>query len=65
MYRNGAIYAILKQKLLLHYKYAYLSAQASPLSAFMIRKTHIVAQKPRGKQLNAKVYSVVKLPKFE
>ena len=34
---------------------AYLSAQASSLSAFVISKTHIVAQKPRGRQLNAKV----------
>ena len=34
---------------------AYLSAQLSSLSAFMIWKTHIVAQKPRGRQLNAKV----------
>ena len=34
----------------------YLSAQASSLSAFVISKTHIVAQKPRGRQLNAKLY---------
>ena len=34
---------------------AYLSTQASSLSAFVISKTHIVAQKLRGKQLNAKV----------
>ena len=34
---------------------AYLSAQASSLSAFVISKTHIVGQKPRGRQLNAKV----------
>ena len=34
---------------------AYLSAQPSSLSAFVIWKTHTVAQKPRGRQLNAKV----------
>ena len=34
---------------------AYLSAQASSLSAFVISKTHISGQKPRGRQLNAKV----------
>ena len=34
---------------------AYLSAQASSLSAFMISKTHISGQKPHGRQLNAKV----------
>ena len=34
---------------------AYLSAQASSLSAFMISKTHTSGQKPRGRQLNAKV----------
>ena len=34
---------------------AYLSTQPSSLSAFMISKTHITAQKPRGRQLNAKV----------
>ena len=36
---------------------AYLSAQVSSLSAFVISKTHTVAQKPRGRQLKAKVYS--------
>ena len=45
----GAIYAILKQKL---YNFttnmlkAYLSSQASSLSAFVISKTHMVARKP-------------------
>ena len=34
---------------------AYLSAQASSLSAFVISKTHVIAQKPRGRQLNGKV----------
>ena len=34
---------------------AYLSAQASSLNAFVISKTHNVAQKLRGRQLNAKV----------
>ena len=34
---------------------AYLSTQASSLSAFVISKTHISGQKPRGRQLNAKV----------
>ena len=34
---------------------AYLSIQASSLSAFVISKTHISGQKPRGRQLNAKV----------
>ena len=38
---------------ILHYKYAH--AQPSSLSAFMIRKTDIVAQKPHGRQPNAKV----------
>ena len=33
---------------------AYLSTQTSSLSAFMTSKTHIVAQKPHGLQLNAK-----------
>ena len=53
-----AIYAILKQK---PYNFttntlkAYLSAQTSSLSAFVIRKTHISGQKPRGRQLNASV----------
>ena len=38
---------------------AYLNASAQPssLSAIMISKTHIVAQRPRGRQLNAKVCS--------
>ena len=34
---------------------AYLSIQASCLSAFVISKTHISGQKPRGRQLNKKV----------
>ena len=34
---------------------AYLSAQASSLSAFVISKTHIVAQKPHGRQPSTKV----------
>ena len=34
---------------------AYLSIQASSLSAFVISKTHISDQKPRGRQLNKKV----------
>ena len=34
---------------------AYLSSQASSLSAFVISKIHIVAQKPHGRQLNTKV----------
>ena len=34
---------------------AYLSIQASSLSAFVISKTHTSGQKPRGRQLNAKV----------
>ena len=34
---------------------AYLCAQASSLSAFVISKTPISGQKPRGRQLNAKV----------
>ena len=34
---------------------AYLSAKPSSLSAFMISKTHITAQKLHGRQLNAKV----------
>ena len=53
-----AIYAILKQK---PYNFttntlkAYLSVQASSLSAFVISKTHISGQKPHGRQLNKKV----------
>ena len=34
---------------------AYLSAQASSFSAFLISKTHISGQKLRGRQLNTKV----------
>ena len=34
---------------------AYLSAQASSLSAFVISKTLISGQKPCGRQLNTKV----------
>ena len=34
---------------------AYLIAQPFSLSPFMISKTHIVAQKPRRRQLNAEV----------
>ena len=34
---------------------AYLSTQASPLSAFVISKTHISGQTPCGRQLNTKV----------
>ena len=34
---------------------AYLCAQACTLNAFVISKIHMVAQKPRGRQLNAKV----------
>ena len=34
---------------------AYLSAQTSSLSAFVISKTHISGQKPHGRQLNTKV----------
>ena len=34
---------------------AYLSIQPSSSSVFMISKTHITAQKLRGRQLNAKV----------
>ena len=57
-WRRRAIHAILKQK---PYNFttstlkAYLSTQSSSLSAFMISKTHITAQKLRGRQLNAKV----------
>ena len=53
-----AIYAVLKQKL---YNFttntlkAYLSAKVSSLTAFVISKTHISGQKPRGRQLNSKV----------
>ena len=51
-------YALLKQK---PYNFttntlkAYLSAQASSLSAFLISKIHKSGQKPRGRQLNANV----------
>ena len=34
---------------------AYLSVQASSLSALVVSKTHIVAQKLRRRQLNTKV----------
>ena len=34
---------------------AYLSVQASSLSAFLISKAQIIGRKPRGRQLNAKV----------
>ena len=34
---------------------AYLSTQPSCMNAFKISKTHVVAQKPRGRQLNEKV----------
>ena len=33
----------------------YINAQSSSLSAFMICKTRIVAQKPHARQLNAEV----------
>ena len=52
------MYAVLKQK---PYNFttntlkAYLSTQASSLSAFVISKTHIVAQKSHRRQLNVKV----------
>ena len=52
---DTGIYAILKQK---PYNFtsnalkANLSTQASSLSAFLISKTHIVTQKPCGRQLN-------------
>ena len=58
-WRRRAIYAILEQK---PYNFttntlkAYLSAQASSLSAFVIHKTHTSGQKPHGRQLNIKVY---------
>ena len=50
--------AILKQKpynFTTNTQKAYLSVQTSSLSAFVISKTHTSGQKPRGKQLNAKV----------
>ena len=53
-----AIYAILKQKpynFTTNTQKAYLSAQASSLSAFVISKTHISGQKPRGRRINTKV----------
>ena len=60
--RDGAdtqyVYTILKQKphnFTTNMLKAYLHTQASSLSAFVINKTHIVTQKPRGRQLNAKV----------
>ena len=55
---DAAIYVILKQKpynFTTNMQKAYLSAQASSLSAFLISKTHINGQKPRGRQLNKKV----------
>ena len=36
---------------------AYLSAQASSLSAFVISKTHVSGQKSHARQLNTKVCS--------
>ena len=57
-WRRRAIYAILKQKpynFTTNTQKAYLSIQTSSLSAFVIIKTHIIGQKPRGRQLNAKV----------
>ena len=57
-WRRRAIYSILKQN---PYNFttkalkAYLSAQAPSLNAFVICKTLIGDQKPRGRQLNAKV----------
>ena len=51
-------YAILKQKpynFTTNTQKAYLSAQASSLSAFVISKTHISGQKPCGRQINTKV----------
>ena len=51
-------YAILKQKLYnftINELKAYLNGQTSSLSAFVISKTHIVAQNPCRRQLNAKV----------
>ena len=58
--RDGADaqYAILKQKpynFTTNTQKPYLSIQASSLSTFVISKTHISGQKPRGRQLNAKV----------
>ena len=52
------IYAILKQKpynFTTNMQKAYLSIQTSSLSAFVISKTYISGQKPRGRQLNKKV----------
>ena len=57
-WRRRAIYAILKPKpynFTTNTQKAYLSAQASSLSAFVISKTHISGQKPRGRQINTKV----------
>ena len=58
--RDGADaqYATLKQKpynFTTNTQKPYLSIQASSLSTFVISKTHISGQKPRGRQLNAKV----------
>ena len=56
-WRGRAIYAaILKPyNSTTNVQNAYLSIQASSLSAFVISKTHVSGQKPRGRQLNAKV----------
>ena len=52
-----AIYAILKQKphnFTTNMLKSYLGTQSSSLSAFMISKTYISAQKPHGRQLNVR-----------
>ena len=41
-----------------------LSAQSSSFSAFVISKTHVSAQKPRGRQLNKKKCTVAKVKFF-
>ena len=54
------IYAILKQKpynFTINILKVYLSSQTSCLSVFVISKTYISGQKPRGRQPNAKVCS--------
>ena len=62
MRRRATHAIILKQK---QYNFttntlkAYLSVQASFLSAFVISRTHISGQKPRGRQVNAKVYGSI------
>ena len=59
-YPDFMVYPMFKQK---QYNFttntlkAYLSAQPSSF-AFMISKTHIVAQKPRGRQVNTKVCDI-------